>query len=313
MRNLKGKRALVTGAASGIGRALALKLAGQGVELFLIDRDSHGLWETVSLCRLHGVVAHGSVCDLLDDGDLQHAVKHMLHVFENRLDILVNNAGVLYYGPTHRMTDDDWRRVMGVNLTAPLRLIQLLLPTLLAQPESHLVNVSSMFGLVGFSRMAAYHASKFALVGLGESLRSEYGPQGMGVTTMCPGFVDSGLIPSGVCGYTRRSVPQPPGWLTTTPELVADRTVSAIRRNRGLVVVTPLARLMWALERLAPGFLGWLQQCGRKKRVLTDLPTRPIAAEPATTLRSEPQRSEPQRTGLWANSSPRPQYSPAKL
>jgi 3-oxoacyl-[acyl-carrier protein] reductase len=144
-------------------------------------------------------------------------------------------------------------------------LVRELLPTLLAQDEAHLVNVCSIFGLVPLRKGAAYQTSKFALVGLSAALRAEYGRE-IGVTALCPGFVRTPLLETfatGAPGQRRHAIP---AFLCASPEQVAAAAIRAIRRNKGLVVVTPAARLLWWAARAFPGLLDWATRQGWRRR-----------------------------------------------
>ena len=146
MRIIRGRKALVTGAASGIGRAIALALAREGADLFLIDIDAENLERAAAEARQHGVAAIAQVCDLADPAAITEAVLS-LRAHWGALNILINNAGLSYYGSTETMTADQWRRMMAVNLMAPMQLVHELLPVLHAAEEAHVLNVCSMFGL----------------------------------------------------------------------------------------------------------------------------------------------------------------------
>ncbi|MCA9017661.1 MAG: SDR family oxidoreductase, partial [Planctomycetaceae bacterium] len=186
MRNLCGKKALVTGAASGIGREIALQLAAEGVDLFLLDIKEAELADTAETATLLGSQVFCLHCDLSDSSQVTSAVQTVLEKWDD-LDILVNNAGVAFYGPTHTMTAAQWDWLLAINLLAPIQMTRELLPTLINRPEAHIVNVSSICGLVSGSRFSAYQVSKFGLLGFSEALRAEYSRQGLGVSTICPG------------------------------------------------------------------------------------------------------------------------------
>jgi 3-oxoacyl-[acyl-carrier protein] reductase len=147
------------------------------------------------------------------------------------------------------------------------------MPTLLAQDEAHIVNVCSIFGLVPLRKGAAYQTSKFGLVGLSAALRAEYG-RDIGVTALCPGFVRTAMLET----FATADAGQPrhviPAWLCASPETVAAAAVRALRRNRGLVVITPAARLLWWLARLSPGLLDWLTRQGWRGKRRKDIATR---------------------------------------
>ncbi len=156
--------------------------------------------------------------------------------------------------------------MLAVNLRAPLLLTHALLPSLLARSSSHVLNVSSVAGLVGVTRLSAYNATKFALLGFSESLRSEYAARGLGVTTICPGLVRTRIFEEALCAPGRRA-PRFPKWLTHSAEQVARRAVRAIERNDGLVVVGAWPRLIWWLKRLAPNLFVRLQSIRRVRRL----------------------------------------------
>lgn len=264
MRHIRGKRALVTGAASGIGRAIALALASEGSDVCLIDVDGAGLAEVTAEIELLGVRALPICCDVSKRDEIAAAVDELLLTWGG-LEILVNNAGIVHYGPTEMMGEELWDRVLGTNLLAAIDFTRLLLPTLLRQQEAHLVNVSSMYGFFATRKAAAYHTTKYALLGLTESLRAEYSRQGIGVTAVCPGFVTTRLFAAGTTGMDDTSVRLPPAWICTTPENVARKTIRAIYRNHRLVLATPLAFAMYYLKRFAPGLLDWAQHWGKSR------------------------------------------------
>jgi NAD(P)-dependent dehydrogenase (short-subunit alcohol dehydrogenase family) len=263
MRRICGRKALVTGAASGIGRALALRLAREGCHLYLLDVDLPHLAQTGAAAREYGVEVITARCDLSRSDEIT-ACNAAILAHWGGLDILVSNAGVAYYGPTENMTAQQWDWLLSINLLAPIQFVRELLPVLQSRPESHIVLMASICGLVATSRLTAYNVSKFGLVGLGASLRAECGRQGVGVSTVCPGFVSTNIFDSAVCGHVGRRTPDPPRLLKTSPEHVADRMIRAIYRDQRLVLITPLARLLYQVHRLAPGLLDFLQRLGRR-------------------------------------------------
>lgn len=294
MKHLTGKRCLLTGAASGIGRALALRLAREGVHLYLLDVDPAGLQSTIDECRRCGVVAVGRQCDLAQPTQISAAIADLLARWKY-IDLLVNNAGVAYYGPTEKMTGPQWDWLMAINLLAPLQITRELLPILLARNGAHILNVCSISGIAAGGRFTAYHTSKFGLVGFTEALRAEYNRKGIGVTNLCPGPVSSNLYNRALSGRNKgQPVPNPPAWLTTSPEWVARCGVRAIKRNKRIVLITPLARLLYAMKRISPGFLDWLNHVSRRKR--------PVA--PDTSRAESPSQFDLARTDNSASLKP---------
>jgi short-subunit dehydrogenase len=261
MRTLNGKLVLVTGAAAGIGRAMALEFARHRANLLLVDVDGIGLAETAIAARALDVKVDVCVADLARSEDVTRLALRVREQFPH-LDVLVNNAGVAYYGTTHEMSHEQWRKVLAVNLHAPIQLTRELLHVLFERPEAHILNMCSIAGLVGVARLSAYNASKFALVGFSESLRVEYGPRGLGVTAVCPGLVRTGIFENAMLGgdKTPRRFPT---WLTASPERIARAAVRAIRKNQGVVVVTGHAKFIAWIKRFAPRLFDRIQQFRR--------------------------------------------------
>jgi short-subunit dehydrogenase len=266
MRELRGKTALVTGAASGIGRAIASRLAAEGVQLFLVDINEVGLAKVVDDLQREGAPVIGRRCDVAEPREISATVAEILSRWGG-VDILVNNAGITYYGRTERMSAEHWDKLLRVNLLSHIQFTRELLPSLLARPQAHVLNVCSMFGLVGMPKLAAYTTTKFAMVGFSDSLRAEYGREGLGVTALCPGFVDTNLFASAPLGEKQQAPKIPPAIFCTTPEKVARAAVKAIRRDRRMVVISPWAKFLVSVKRLVPGIMDFVFHLGRKKRV----------------------------------------------
>lgn len=266
MRTIRGKKALVTGAASGLGRAIAVELAAAGADLYLLDIDQEGLGQVVDQIRAMGVEALGARCDVARPAEITASIQRLLADWGG-LDILVNNAGVAYYGPTLNMTPAQWDWVLAVNLHAPIRFTQQLLPVLLDRPEGHIVNMASITGLVAGGRFCAYHVSKFGLVGFSEAIRAEFGRHGLGVTALCPGPVRTNLYRATPSGHKHKPTPEPPAWICTTPQRVARKAIRAIRRDQRLVLVSPLAYALYYTKRFTPGLLDTLQRIGRRRKI----------------------------------------------
>jgi 3-oxoacyl-[acyl-carrier protein] reductase len=193
MRTLRGKTALVTGAASGIGRAITIALARERADLYLVDIDDINLESAALEARSHGVAVVTRHCDLAEPTQITATVDTLLAHWGGRLNVLINNAGIADRCFTHEMSDAQWNRIIAVNLLAPIQLTRMLLPTLLAN-DAHLLNVCSIFGLVTTRKAAAYQTSKFGLVGFTTALRAEYGSPEFGVTALCPGFVKTPMM-----------------------------------------------------------------------------------------------------------------------
>jgi len=249
----------VTGAASGIGRAIALRLADEGARLYLLDINESALAEVALEVEELGAEVLHRRCDVSQPEQVSASVQHVLHCW-GAVDILVNNAG------TAQMSDQHCRQLLAINLQAPIQFVRELLPTMLDQPEAHVLNVASFFGLIGPQRVAAYSASKFGLVGFSESLRAEFARTSLGVTALCPGFVDTNLFGAAPLGDDRQEQKLPPRWMLTTPEKIAQRAVKSIYRNRAIEVVQPYAKLAYYMKRFFPGLLDWASHLSRRRK-----------------------------------------------
>jgi 3-oxoacyl-[acyl-carrier protein] reductase len=265
MKVIRGRKALVTGAAGGIGRAIALALAKEGADLFLIDIDRAKLDEVARETRACGVEVITRICDLAEPAQISAAVKALLSTWGG-LNILVNNAGVTYRGNMHLMSDEFWNRMMAINLLAPMQLVRELLPALLTAEDAHVLNVSSVLGLVPGRKVTGYQTTKYGLVGFTKGLNIEYYCPTFAATAFCPGFVRTTMIEDYPTGDLGKQPKLPPWWLCTTPERVAFAAIKAIRRRSALVVITPLARALWAAERTSPRFVDWLFREGWRRR-----------------------------------------------
>lgn len=278
MKSIRHKKGLVTGAASGIGRSIALALASEGADLYLLDVDEVGLASTVTEAKGLGVDAIGVRCDLSQPAEISRVLAEMLQRWP-QIDILVNNAGVAYYGPTHSMTGAQWDWLMSINLLAPIQITRELLPVLLNRPDAHILNVCSVSGLVAGGRFAAYHTSKFGLIGYTEALRAEYGRRGLGVSALCPGPVLTNLYKSCASAKSDKKVPEPPRWLCCSIDAVSRAAIRCIRRNKRMKLVGPMAHLLAWSKWLAPWFLDFLNHTSRKR-------VRPVVAEAPAARRA---------------------------
>ena len=274
----------MTGAASGIGRAIAIRLAQEGADVYLWDLNETGLVEVATEVRAYGVHAIIARVDLTQPTEISSAIQTLLAHW-TKIDILINNAGVAYYGPTHSMTAAQWEWLLGINLLAPIQITRELLPHLLARPEAHILNVCSISGLVAGGRFAAYHTSKFGLIGFTEALRAEYGRRGLGVTALCPGPVLTNLYRQCATNQAGKPVPEPPRWLCASIDGVATRAIKAIRRNHRMPLVGLMAHMLWNAKWIAPGLLDFLNHFRRKRRTQV-LETHQSPSAPAESNRA---------------------------
>jgi len=193
MKNLKGKNAVITGAASGIGRAIAISLAKEGCNLAIADIDESGLNETAQMVKDLGVDASTHVVDVSKRDEVSMFSRNAANNHGN-IDIVINNAGVSLLGNTQTLDYSDIEWIFGINLWGVIHNAKEFLPHLLKRQEAVLVNVSSVFGLVGVSAQSAYCATKFGVKGFSESLRRELSKTGVSVITVHPGGVRTNIV-----------------------------------------------------------------------------------------------------------------------
>jgi short-subunit dehydrogenase len=281
MRTLEGKKLLLTGATGGIGRAMAHRFAEQGMALYLTDLDAEALADLAAELEPLGSEVRTLAVDLSQTEAVTRIVEAVTRDWGS-LDVLVNNAGVCYYGSTLRMEPGQWEWLLNINLLAPIRLTQALLPLLLERPEAHILNVSSIYGHVALGRSTAYHTSKFGLIGLSEALRAEFNRDGLGVTALCPGFVKTDFFKHMAVGNRSKSAPTPPQWLCVSPDDVARKAVWSIRRNKRVAFVGLLAFALYGLRRVAPGLIDWIYSLSRSRKKKQAQAVSPPAVEIST-------------------------------
>jgi short-subunit dehydrogenase len=189
---LKNLTAVVTGAAGGIGAALALNLATRGTHLALADRNADGLEATAAAARAHGVRVSTHMLDVADEAAIA-ALPDAVTAVHGSAALLIANAGVALVGTFEQATLDEFAWLMNINFWGAVRLTHAFLPTLRAAPAAQIGLVSSIFGLIGPPGQTAYAASKFALRGFGESLRHELASTNIGVTLIHPGGISTDI------------------------------------------------------------------------------------------------------------------------
>lgn len=193
MKNLKNKAAVITGAGKGIGRATAFELAKQGVNLGLIARSEA---ELAALCKEltneYGIKAVYAIGDVSNRAEAEAAVDSILEQL-GKVDILINNAGIAQFGTLLDMDPADWEKIIQVNLMGTYYITRKILPAILEQPEGSIINIASTAGEKGFATGSAYVASKFAVMGLTESLMQEVRKANIRVTALTPSTVATEL------------------------------------------------------------------------------------------------------------------------
>ena len=255
--NIAGKTAVVTGAASGIGRAVAGALARRGCHLALADVNGAGLAETAALLSFAGVRISRHRLDVAD----RAAVAAFPAIVTNShpaIHILVNNAGVALGGSFEETDEADFEWLFDINFWGVVRLTRAFLPLLKASGEGRIVNLSSLFGLIAPPGQTAYSASKFAVRGFSEALRHELAGSGVGVTTVHPGGVATSIARNARMSKAispddrARSLRRFERLLKMPPEQAGEMIAQAVERGRPRIIVGSDARFAALVERLLP-------------------------------------------------------------
>lgn len=267
--DLRGRVAVVTGAAKGIGRATALELAALGAKVAACDTDHSELEVTMAECRERGAQVLGAQADVGNLNDIQRFAERV----ERELGptfCLVNNAGVGVAGGFFDTEPADWEWLLRVNLWGVIHSVRAFGPLLRQRREGRIVNVASASGYCNLPSLSAYGTTKYALVGLSEALRAELLPFGVTVSVVCPGLVQSSILETArIRGaldseaerralqalYLRRGA---------STALVARAIVSAARSGTALVPATSDARLLYWAKRIAPSALPWLLRAAER-------------------------------------------------
>jgi len=250
---IQGKLALVTGAGSGIGRATALAFAKQGARVIVTDIDAARVEEAKG--ELGSACLLAKRVDVADRAAMK-AFADEVHALVPAVDVLVNNAGVAVGGGILDTTLENWDWLLGVNLMGVVHGCHFFVPKMVERRSGHVINVSSMFGDFAPPGVAAYVASKHAVLGLSMSMRAELAGSGIGVSAICPGMIATNIVKDSrlaaaqvglrakvVDTFSKRGAP---------PSKVADAIIQAVRKDRAVVPVAPEAWASWGIMRLAP-------------------------------------------------------------
>ncbi|WUF55064.1 SDR family oxidoreductase [Streptomyces tubercidicus] len=256
-----GQLVLVTGAAGGIGRATAFAFAEAGARIIVVDRDAEGAARTADMSRLIGAPqAWAEVVDVSDEAAMEK-LADTVHAEYGTVDVLVNNAGIGLSGSFLQTGTEDWKKVLDVNLWGVIHGCRIFGKRMADRGQGgHIVNIASAAAFQPSKVLPAYSASKAAVLMLSECLRAELAGQGIGVSAICPGMVNTGI--TATARFTGVSADEEKRRQTKAarmyrlrnypPEKVADAILRAVARNQAVVPVTPEARAAHLLSRFAP-------------------------------------------------------------
>ena len=259
MKDFSGRVAAITGAGSGIGRALANALARQGAHLALSDIDDAGLAETVAQCEGHGVKVTSQHVDVSDRGAVYEWADRVV-ADHGKVNLIFNNAGVALGATVESMSYEDFEWLMNINFWGVVYGTKAFLPHLKASGDGHIVNLSSVFGLISVPSQSAYNAAKFAVRGFTDSLRMELEVEGacVSATTVHPGGIKTNIARNAridasvrdVAGDPEKAVRDFERAFITSPDRAAQQILIAVRRDRRRALIGPDAKAIDFVSRL---------------------------------------------------------------
>jgi NAD(P)-dependent dehydrogenase (short-subunit alcohol dehydrogenase family) len=266
IRIFDGATAIVTGGASGIGRALAEELARRGCEVVLADLQIELAEEVASEIRVSGGKAKAVKIDVTDFPAMEQLVQETVKR-TGRLDYIFNNAGIVIGGHVNHYGIEDWNQIVDVNLRGVINGIQASYKIMMAQGFGHIVNTASMAGLMPGPGNVAYTTTKHAVVGLSKSLRAEAAQMGVRVSVICPGVIRTPILEGGG-RYGKMLVDIPSEELRRmleklrpmSPNLFAKKVLNSVAKNRAIIIVPSWWKLFWWINRLSPSLGIFLAQ-----------------------------------------------------
>lgn len=243
----------ITGAGSGLGRALALRYAARGYAVAIAGRNVDKLLETKAQLDAINARVFSWRCDVTDDDSVRSFVEATVHEL-GHIDLFINNAGYAHAGHLVDTPISDWQSLFDTNLFGAVRCCRTVIPLMRQQKSGHIVNVASFAGIANAPNMAAYNASKAALISLSETLRMELHDDGIGVTVACPSFFDTDLhlslqTPNPEMKPVVEKLIKRSGF---TAEQIADDIIRAVDKKQFLVLSQPQSKRLYWLKRLSP-------------------------------------------------------------
>jgi NAD(P)-dependent dehydrogenase (short-subunit alcohol dehydrogenase family) len=259
VKDLRGKRCLITGAASGIGRATAIAAAKRGAEVHLTDLQAEALEGVVEeIRRAGGTVGYSKATDLTDR-DAVVAMADEIHAAHGSMDVVMNVAGIAVWGTIQDLSHEQWQKTIDINLLGPISVLECFVPPMIeAGRGGHIVNVSSAAGLFGLAWHGPYSATKFGLRGVSEVLRFDLRRYGIGVSLVCPGGVRTPLVGTvEIAGVDRDDPAFAPEIArferhAVSPEHAAEKILVGVERGRYLVFTSNDIRVVHWLQRYFP-------------------------------------------------------------
>lgn len=279
MASFQDQVAIVTGGASGIGRALCEELAHRGAVAVVADIDYHGAQAVASAIVARGGRAAAASLDVTSAADVERLVEDTARA-RGRLDYMFNNAGIGVAGEVRHLSLEHWRKCMDINLWGVIHGTAAAYRAMLRHGSGHIVNTASAAGLIGEPGLAPYSAAKSAVVALSAALRAEAAAFGVRVSVVCPGFVDTAIYQNaiGVTIDKDEFLAKLPVRLVSAPD-AARAILRGVERNAAIIVFPLYVRLLWWLFRIHPGALA-----GFHRRMLRNLRAMRGAAVPRDAI-----------------------------
>ena len=249
------KIAVVTGGASGIGRALVQNLASQGARVVVADIQHDAAMDVAADICSSGGRASAHYLDVTDNSAVESFVDRIA-TDEGRIDYIFNNAGIAVLGEFRYLPGADWKRTLDVNVSGVFAGTAAAYAVMIRQGHGHIVNTASVAGLVPALGLVAYCASKHAVVGLSTSLRAEAAVYGVNVSVVCPGFIKTPMLDSKTVGMPadEKATAQILR-IAMTPEECAAKALDGVARNKAVIPVTRHAKVLWMIQRYAPSLM----------------------------------------------------------
>jgi len=262
MEGFRHKVAIVTGGASGIGKALCEELGRRGAVVVVADIHAQGAAEVAAAISAAGARARPATLDVSRAENVRSLVRETA-AEHGRLDYMFNNAGIALLGEVRHMSDEQWQRILDINLLGVLHGTLAAYSLMVGQGSGHIVNTASHAGLHPMPGTTFYAAAKHAVVGLSTSLRAEGADLGVKVSVICPGPVRTAIFDQAVVVKARRDFfSRWPSFMMVDPAKAANVILEGVARNRSIIIFPLHARILWWLNRIHPGILDFIGRQG---------------------------------------------------
>jgi NAD(P)-dependent dehydrogenase (short-subunit alcohol dehydrogenase family) len=256
LRTFKDAVIIITGGASGIGRALGEELASRGADVFLADLQTELANEVVNSIKVSGGKAESALLDVTDHDAVKKLVNEV-YFKRGRIDYIFNNAGIAIFGEAFQYSHEDWENVLNVNLHGVVHGIEAAYPIMIKQGFGHIVNTASMAGLIIVPYLVSYAATKYAVLGLSKTLRIEARPHGVKVSVICPGVIRTPIIEGGKFGKMLINLPEEikakaeKSFKPMDPKVFAKKVINNVANNKAIIIVPSWWRIFWWIERIS--------------------------------------------------------------